>query len=59
MQGLGIEPCGVHEVGNRPAQASDHVMQFNTSSARLRHDRFVDKGKATERWRRKVTGLKG
>jgi hypothetical protein len=34
-------------------------MQINNSVQCLGHSLGLDKGKTTERWRRKVTGLKG
>jgi hypothetical protein len=39
-------------------QPTDDVMQINFRVPALRHSLNTDKGKTTERWRRKVTGLK-
>ena len=39
--------------------AAVRVMQFNFCGQALRHSLGLDKGKAIERWRRKITGLKG
>jgi hypothetical protein len=39
--------------------ASKAVMQINNYVQALRHSFVLDKGKTTERWRRKVTGLEG